>query len=74
MIWGKYAKSQGSKISINSEALLKGGKDQYEYAFEFNINFFLCTLSSLIKQPNLMINIFGNVATFKELDIVLKNC
>jgi len=64
-----------SKGNISSEILLKGGLNIYGYSFEFNINYFLQTLSELIELPNLMINLSPNYkyASFAELDIAYFN-
>ena len=60
-----------SKTNVNSEMMPKGGLNIYGYSFEFNINYFLQTLSDLIELPNLIINLSPNYkfANFSELDI-----
>ena len=64
-----------SKSNVNSEMMLKGGLNIYGYSFEFNINYFLQTLSDLIELPNLMIDLSSNYksASFTELDIAYFN-
>ena len=64
-----------SKTNVNSEMMLKGGLNIYGYSFEFNINYFLQTLSDLIELPNLIINLSPNYkfANYSELDIAYYN-
>ena len=64
-----------SKANVSSEIMLKGGLNIYGYSFEFNINYFLQTLSELIELPNLLINLSPNykTASFAELDIAYFN-
>ena len=68
-----YCKSNSSKNSIRTESLLNGGLNLYGYSFEFNVNYFIRTLTSLISLPNLIINIKDKFHTFKELDIAYYN-
>ena len=69
----QYAKSNSSKNSNKSELLLNGGMNMYGYSYEFNVDFFIRSLASLISLPNLIINIEGQYPTFKELDIAYYN-
>ena len=64
-----------SKTNVNSDMMLKGGLNIYGYSFEFNINYFLQTLSELIELPNLIINLSSNYkfANYEELDIAYFN-
>jgi len=68
-----YCKSNSSKNSIKTESLINGGLNLYGYSFEFNINYFIRTLTSLISLPNLIIKINDKFHTFKELDIAYYN-
>ena len=68
-----YCKSNISKNTIKTESLINGGLNLYGYSFEFNVNYFILTLTSLISLPNLIINIEDNFPTFKELDIAYYN-
>ena len=51
-----YCPSNNSKNSIKTESLINGGLNLYGYSFEFNVNYFIRTLTSLISLPNLIIN------------------
>ena len=69
----EYCESDNSKNTIKTESLINGGLNLYGYSFEFNVNYFIRTLTSLISLPNLIINIEGKYPTFKELDIAYYN-
>ena len=55
--------------------LLNGGLNLFGYSFEFNLNYFLQTLSDMVELPNLMIDLGENYynASFKELDLAYYN-
>jgi hypothetical protein len=65
------------KSPINSDIISKAGMNLNGYSFEFNINYFLQTLSSMIELPNLLFNlsisILKKCASFHELDIAYYN-
>ena len=69
----KYANL--SKSNATSEMLLNGGLNLFGYSFEFNLNYFLQTLSDMVELPNLMIDLGENYynASFKELDLAYYN-
>ena len=69
----KYANL--SKSNATSEMLLNGGLNLFGYSFEFNLNYFLHTLSDMVELPNLMIDLGENYynASFKELDLAYYN-
>ena len=73
--FNKYMKSHNSNNSINSELILKGGMNLYGYSFEFNVNYFIQTLSDLIELPDLAINLsdYFRHPNFKEVDISYYN-
>ena len=73
--FNKYMKSHNSNNSINSELILKGGMNLYGYSFEFNVNYFIQTLSDLIELPDLAINLSDYFVppNFKEVDISYYN-
>ncbi len=64
-----------SKSGATSETMLKAGLNIYGYSYEFNVNYFLQTLSNLIELPNLMIDLASETkfASYKELDIAYFN-
>ena len=55
---------------MNSEVMLKGGMNLYGYSYEFNVNYFLQTISTLIELPDLAFDLMSSkIAFYKELDI-----
>ena len=73
--FSKYMKTNSAKSSMKSDLLLNGGMNLYGYSFEFNINYFLQTLSNLMELPELSINLTNGYreASFEEIDISYYN-
>ena len=77
--FGKYIDddltTNTKKSPINSDIISKAGMNLNGYSFEFNFNYFLQTLSSMIELPNLLFNlsIGSKYASFNELDIAYYN-